>query len=460
MIVTVTTLVEAFRHFEFGKGPLYKSIAYVIAKEIKAGRIAVGERLPPHRELAMMLGVTIGTITRAYSQLIHDGLVSAGVGRGSFVTRKEASRMDALTSTDGIDLATNQPVIGPQAARLGATLTELGSRVSGLNLGYSKSGGDAGQRLAGAQLLATHGVHVDSEQVIVTNGSQAALVALLSALGRPGDTVCVERLCYPGIVDAARRASQRVVGVAIDEEGIVPESLIEACTKHAPRLLVTVPTYHNPTGAVMSLQRRERIVEIARDHDLLLIEDDAYRFLIEGAPPPLAALAPERTCYIAGTSKCLLPALRVAFVAVPPGHVKRVSTSAQCMGWMASPMNGEIVRHWLDNGTFEALVKWQRDELRNRTELARTILGSRVGTAEVMLHSWLPLPPHWDAESMTEELRQQWVSVAAASAFVAGSGTAPEAIRICLAGGPSLQMLERALLTIRDVLGKRAHAVA
>lgn len=456
MIVSVTTLTAAFRACDFGQRPLFKTIANVIATEIHSGRLPVGAKLPPHRELAEQLGVTVGTVTRAFAQLLHDGLVVTGAGRGSFVApREHRSRLDAIRSTTGINLNTNQPVIGPQTHALQQTLKLLAKESTGLNLRYAEDGGDLPYRTAGAQLLAIGGVHVPASQVVVTTGAQASLVAVLSALTRPGDTVCTERLGYPGLNEAVRRTGNRVVGVAMDEQGMVPASLRDVCRKHGPRLLVTVPTFHNPTGITSPLARRRALIEVARDHHLIIVEDDPYRFLGKQLPPPLAALAPERTCYIAGTSKCLLPALRVGFIAAPSEHFKPIAAAIHALGAGPSPLALEVLRRWLDTGTATALMKWQREELARRTALARRILGKERVPNAAAFHLWLPLPSPRDPHSVAAELANHGVGVTPSSAFAIGSARPPSAIRICLAGGPGIEELRFALGLLSDVLGTR-----
>ena len=151
---------------------------------------------------------------------------------------------------------------------------------------------------------------------MICPGTQNALFNLLVALTAPGDVVLTEALTYPGIRAAAACRDVRLVGVAIDEQGILPDALDAACRKHSPKAVYLIPTIHNPTTATMPRARREQVAEILRARDVLLLEDDAYGMLAPEAVP-LAALVPERTYFAATLSKCIAPGLRVSFLLTP-----------------------------------------------------------------------------------------------------------------------------------------------
>src|SRR5690606_12657814 len=106
--------------------------------------------------------------------------------------------------------------------------------------------------------------------------------------------------------------SLQLDGVALDEHGMLPDALEAACAASGARVVYLQPTVHNPTTALMPVERRQRIAEIARAHDLILIEDDAAASALTDRPPPIAAFAPERTCYITSVSKSISPAFRLA----------------------------------------------------------------------------------------------------------------------------------------------------
>ena len=125
-----------------------------------------------------------------------------------------------------------------------------------------------------------------------------------------------EALTFPGIKAAAAQLGVRLVGVAMDDDGVRPDALDEACRKHKPKAVYLVPTLHNPTTATMGPARRKAVADIIRKRDTILIEDDVYGPL-EPPASPIANLIPERTYLAASSPKCIAPALRVAYLLAP-----------------------------------------------------------------------------------------------------------------------------------------------
>jgi DNA-binding transcriptional MocR family regulator len=128
-------------------------------------------------------------------------------------------------------------------------------------------------------------------RLVICPGTQNALFNLLVVLTKPGDVVLTEALTYPGIKAAAAHTGARLIGVPMDEAGILPDKLDAACRELAPKAIYLIPTIHNPTTATMPLSRREEVAKILRANDVLLLEDDAYG-LLEPKAVPLASLIP------------------------------------------------------------------------------------------------------------------------------------------------------------------------
>ncbi|MBX6321736.1 MAG: PLP-dependent aminotransferase family protein, partial [Rhodospirillaceae bacterium] len=281
-------------------GPRYVAIAEALAEDVRGGRLRPGDRLPTHRELAYRLGVTVGTVTRAYAEAERRGLVRGEVGRGTYVLGPPAAmpwqaargRTEAAPPAS-IDLSTNIAWPGDAEADLARTLARLAEGdLAGL-LGYQPAGALPAHRAAAAAWIALErGMPVAPEQVLVTGGGQQAMAVALTALARPGDLVLTEQLTYPGMRVLANRLHLRLQGVAMDEDGLIPEAFAAACRAGAPRVLYCMPSVQNPTGALMPEARRRAIAEIALDHDVAIVEDDVYGFLAPDGPAPLSVHAP------------------------------------------------------------------------------------------------------------------------------------------------------------------------
>jgi len=257
------------------KGPDYQRLADAIRRDIEAGRLQPGDRLPPQRDLADTLAMTLGTVTRAYQTAARRGLVAGEVGRGTYVLVPPGAE-----DGDGLlDLSLN--AIPPHAylSELAARLDPpLGARRTAL-LEYPPRGGHDDHREAGAEWIARRSVHVSPSQVLTTVGAQHGLLIALSATTSPGDAILVEELTYTGVITAARMLGLKPVPVAIDAEGLRPDALDTVARTSGARTLVIQPSLHNPTGVTMTPRRRREIIHAIHRHGLSVVEDDTYGFL-------------------------------------------------------------------------------------------------------------------------------------------------------------------------------------
>jgi DNA-binding transcriptional MocR family regulator len=438
---------------ERGQGPLYLAIADRIAADIGSGRLAAGARLPPQRVLAGLLGIDFTTVSRAYAEAAQRGLVRSRVGQGTFVRVPPAA-----STAGGVDLSMNLPPRFENAAleRRLAQSASLLEEAGGLDLllRYQEPGGAMADREAGAQWLATRLPGLVAERVVVCPGAQGALAATVGLLAAPGDTILTEALTYPGFRSLAVQLRLRLVGVAMDVEGIEPAAFEAACQREAPKALYCTPVLQNPTTATMSLARRQQIVAIARRHAVPIIEDDAYGLLPRSAPPTLAALAPELVYYIGGLAKVLSPALRIAYLAAPDARLaQRVAGGIRAMAAMASPLTAALATRWIINGTAAAVLGAIRVETAARRELATRFLPDLARLSQPdSFHLWLPLPPPWTRGDLAGRLRAMGVGVVVSDAFAVLPP--PEAVRIGLGAARTRQELSVGLQAIADLLAQ------
>ncbi|MGE5145923.1 MAG: PLP-dependent aminotransferase family protein, partial [Candidatus Eiseniibacteriota bacterium] len=345
------------------------------------------------------------------------------------------------------DLGRNMSVGAAQGRALGEALAEIAGRGALENLlRYMPLGGHPEHRASAARWLARRGIDVPAEHIVQTCGAQHGLAVAASALTAPGDTVLVEGLTYTGVLDTAAFVGRRVAGVAIDEEGMMPEALDRAARQSGARVVVVVPTIHNPTTAVMGEARRRAFVEVARARDLLIVEDDVYGLLPEENPTPIATLAPERTIYLTSASKSLAPGLRVGWAAAPAEIAPRLASAAFASTVAQPALNHEIARLWIENGTADRLVAELRAELKARQALAAQILaGFKLRGHPVSFHALLYVPDTWPATSFAEAASARGVRVTPAVMFATERSFAPNAVRIALAAASDRAMLREAL---------------
>ncbi|GMA74299.1 hypothetical protein GCM10025880_07160 [Methylorubrum aminovorans] len=316
-------------------GPKYLAIVKALAEDIRAGRLPPGVRLPPQRALAKHLNVDLTTVTRAFNEARRTGLIDATAGRGSFVRRlpPPPAEMRRPDPSGSVDLSMNMPP-QPAAARLAERMEAGLSRLAGSpgffdRMQYQDSAGNMADRTAAAHWLGVRLGLLPVHRVLVAGGAQVVLAAVLAAMLRPGDPLCVPALTYPGLRMAAERRGIRLVPVPCDADGLDPDAFLESCKAERPRALYLVPTLDNPTTATLPLARRERIAEVARSHGVAVIEDDAYGALPPDAPPPIASLAADITWHIATLSKCVSPAC-ASPTSPCPGRTRRCGSPPSC----------------------------------------------------------------------------------------------------------------------------------
>jgi DNA-binding transcriptional MocR family regulator len=440
------------------KATRYLDIAESLQSAILTGRLAKGEQLPTQREMARELGVTQGTVNRAYAELARRGLVSAQVGRGSFVLDSATAGRTALsarTGADFIDMAANKPAGEMHAAHLRRALQEVAksSELSEL-MAYQPDAGAWPHRQAASRWLRELGIDAAADRIALTVGAQQANAACLLALTRPGDAVLVEEYTYTGMKSLAASLQRRLEPVAMDEDGLRPEALVDCAERTGAKLLYCMPGAHNPTTAVMPLKRRRQLLAAARRLDLTIVEDGVYDFLGEEALPALVTLAPERTYYLSSLSKSIAPGLRFGMLVAPEGRLQAVAAQTRSLLWTSAPLMAEVASRWIQQGVARELAQTQRAECAQRMAIARNVLqGLSFQWRPHAAHVWLTLPAPWSSADFVAAARRHGVGIAPTEAFSAGR--APEGaahVRLGLASPSTAHELGIGLNRVIEVL--------
>lgn len=435
-IATVSILREGLAH---GRGVKYKRLAEALEKSIGEGLIETGSKLPPHRLLADSLGVTIGTISRAYGELERVGLVVARVGDGTYVRQRgmERPRDGGFRNVSDepqpfFDMSRNQPIPGQESEFLRQSLQALSSDAQTLQSisGYTADSGLLRHRAAGAHWLRHQDFVPNAEQIVCVNGGQHGLLCVLMGLLKAGDTLVTEHLTYPGLISVARMLGIKLIGIAMDDEGLRPDELNDICQQHRVSALYCTPTIQNPTAAVMSVARREAIAEICRQHNLLVIEDEAHAVLARQRPLPLSHFAPERSVLIGSLSKAVSAGLRVGYLHAPLPLIGRLSAAVRGTCWMASPLTMTLASEWIERGIAEQLLGQQIAEIARRKAMVSGLLeGLAYKTHANSPHFWIEVPQPWRASQIAAELKQRGYLVATAEAFAVGHGAVAQFVR-------------------------------
>jgi DNA-binding transcriptional MocR family regulator len=438
------------------EGPIYLRIVAALAADVECGRLLRGQQLPTHRALAKALRIDLTTVTRAYIEARHRGLTEARVGLGTFVAESLAHPRRAASPWSEFDLSMilpPQPLEADLEGRLTRGITAI-QREIGFSalLNYRDAAEGRADRESAAGWLRSRVPDAHGDRLVICPGTQSALFNLLLSLTSPGEIVLTEALTYPGIKAAAGYAGVRLVGVPMDENGILPDALEAACLRHAPKAVYLIPTIHNPTTATMPLSRRQEVAEILLRNDVLLLEDDAYGAL-EPDAVSLASLIPERTYFAASLSKCIAPGIRVSFLMTPDrGSAELMGRALRASVQMPTPIMVALIVRWLQDGSLDAIIGAVRSEAMARQKLAAGVLAQHDYSRHPNGHHiWIPLSRNWGGAEFALHVHRQGLAIVPAASFRV-AGATPQAVRVSLGAASSRSELIRALGVVAAAL--------
>ncbi len=407
--------------------PLYQQIKQGIVVAIERGELPPSTRLPATRHLAQQLGVNRVTVVTAYAELAAEGYIDSHVGRGSFVLDRVTSgaitavdppslrkpsdwtahnfnremmrlaqRPDILSFAPGMPATDLLPVNDYRLA-LNTVLRRDGPTV----LQYGLIEGYPPLHAAIVKELAGFGVQAEPDQLLVTSGTEQGLALILRTALRPGDAILIEQPTYMHVLDLLAGSGIHVHPIACDDQGIQLDLLPDLIARHRPKLLYLTPTYQNPTGACMPLARRQRLLELITEHDLLVLEDDVYRhlWLDKPSPPPLRALDPaDNVIYTSGYSKCLLPGARIGYLLPPTRLFPDLAASHQTLDITATELQQRALAVVLEQGRVPEHLEKVREAHRQRRQAMFEALprymppGARWTQPRGGLFLWVQLP--------------------------------------------------------------------
>ncbi|EBA17752.1 transcriptional regulator, GntR family protein [Roseobacter sp. SK209-2-6] len=396
--------------------------------------------------------------------MTDEGVLQAEVGRGTFVAEKQRQLQDDVWSRELHRLEAKDPghasLFSPRMADVGQ-VSALRSAMQVVAksdpyafLNYPTRDAYRPVRQAVVDWLSDQPLGaLREDEVILTHGGQNGILTVLQALLKgPQPVMLVEDLSYAGFRRAAELLRARVVGVAMDEKGIVPQSLELAIRKTGATVLCTSPEVHNPTGLFTPLARRKEILEVVRRHDVQILEDDCYR-MGEAQAPSYRALAPELAWHVCSISKSLTPALRVGFALAPSGRAQDLRRVAEYSYFgLAQPL-AELTRVFLSDPRTKGLAQEVRREMAKYVRVAVNALGGfdLVWNDQVPF-LWLRLPAGWRSAAFTRAAEANRVQIRSADEFALRDGRAPNAVRIAINAHISLKQFEEAMLRLRTLL--------
>ncbi len=446
-------------------GPLYLQLADAIEEAIGTGGLPPGSKLPPQRNLAFDLKVTIGTIGRAYALAHERGLVTGEVGRGTYVlgdepTANHALSVSGIAGTKAAEVpagkvrfdTTAAPDVGQHKvlSRINADIhRDFPQDIASYSRYFPQHWLEAGQKW-----LSKAGWQPELDNIVVTNGAQAASIAIITAFTNPGDRILFENLTYAQISRSVRLLGRRTIQAGLDEYGLIPEEFERACRQQHPTLAFLMPTLHNPTLATMPAERRQAIADIARRHNVWLIEDDIYGSMCNSTLPPLASFAPERTFVVSGLSKAVAAGIRSGWVACPAHCAQRVKVTHKMVTGGAAFLLAETGAQLVLSGEADAIHDKCRIETVAREELARKIFdGFDFVSKPTIPFLWMGLPEPWLSGTFKAAAYESGILIDDEDEFKAGRvDQVYHRVRIAFSSPAEHDVVETAFLTLRRLL--------
>jgi len=431
--------------------PLHRRLYEVMRRAILEGKLSAGDRLPSSRDLAHDLGLSRNTVVAALGQLTVEGYLISHVGSGTYVhDQVPLARLPRPSpgfsgrarrlSQRGHDLAHRfsatdleiQPFT-PGSADFSAFPVALWQRLQNKHwrhagpsmLDYNDSGGYGPLRRAVADYLRIfRSVPLDADQVLVTSGTQQSLELCAHLLADHGDTVWIEDPAYWGAVKAFTAAGLQQHPVPVDADGMAPTPADE---RQSPRLIYVTPSHQYPTGAVMSLARRQQLLATAERCQAWILEDD-YDSEFRFTGPPLSSLCgldkTERVLYLGTFSKVLYPGLKLGYLVVPKGLVadfRRAHYDLNRPGQM--PLQAALAE-FIEMGHFASSLRRARHTYAERRQVLLDHLApllvegqARIDGAAQGLHLSVHLPSHVDDRALAQALAREGLTVRPLSAY-------------------------------------------
>ncbi|WP_371153607.1 PLP-dependent aminotransferase family protein [Jannaschia sp. 2305UL9-9] len=472
--ITDTNIIQV--DFGADSRPKYLVLEAAVRDAIARGAMPPGTRLPPVRDLAWKIGVTPGTIARAYARLTDSGVLVAQTGRGTFVAEArgpapiyqefqtlEVDSTPHLTGGDSYEvnlLSPHLPSVG-QARLIRSLLAEVAEAPPSGMMHYPGHKSERAAREAAQQFLADPLLGpIDSDDIALTHGGQHGISLIMQAVltgRRP--VVLLEELTYPGFRRMAETLRAEILTVPMDEHGLIPEALEAAARQTDVQLLCTTPGVHNPTCTATPESRRREIVAVARATNIQILEDDCYQ-MMRCDTPSYRLLAPERTWHISSIAKTVTPALRVGFAIAPRDRRLALRRVAEYNSFgMATPIS-DLCAKLLAHPDLPDLMAETREVVSTYVTAAAEILdGYNLAWRQDVSFLWLTLPSGWRASGFCRAAEAAGIKLRAAEEYMGRDANAPHCVRFAINTGVSLTSFRAAIQRLRDLLDQPADGL-
>lgn len=439
--------------------PLYRQLYEKIKHMIDSGELATGERLPPTRELAGLLGLNRTTVSAAYELLEAASLVQGQVGRGSFVSGRQ-KELTGLPWNELLGSGTAGPALAGFDALISFTTPRPAENLFPMEefertfqevmrggggpaiLQLGSPGGFAPLRRYLLEEARAEGTARPGDEVVITSGCQQALDLLQRLFLRGGETVFVEDPVYPGVRAVLERNGANLVGLPLGPDGVLMDALERALSRHRPKMLIVTPNFQNPTGVTLGLAARRTLLRLARQSGVVVVENDIYGGLrYQGDPLPTLKELDETgdVILLRSFSKIAFPGLRVGWVTAPRPVAERLAEAKQWADLHTDQLSQALLLRFAESGRLEAhhqrVLAAGKERLHAVLDSCQRHLprGVAFTRPEGGMNLWIRLPEPLDAGELLPRAQRENVTYLPGKYF-AVSRPEPGSLRLSFAG--------------------------
>ncbi|MCH5262092.1 MAG: PLP-dependent aminotransferase family protein [Lachnospiraceae bacterium] len=431
--------------------PYYLSIATMLEQDIINGSLPANTKLPPQRELADFLDLNLSTITRAYKICELKGLLYAVTGRGTFVSPGTFHKDTFIEESNHlIEMGMIKPFYETNSLILEVSKSIMENSNSTKLFEYSSPLGTDKQLHAAVQWLKRYKINVSESNTMIVAGAQNALGVILISLFKAGDKIVVDEFTYANFRGLANLLHIQLITIEADRYGMIPEALLTTCKNSDIRGIYLMPTCSNPTSIFMPQKRREELVNIIQQYNLLLIEDDTYSFLAPANVKPFFSMIPDYTLHICSLSKSLCPGLRVAFLAFPKQFSELLISGMLNLNLKTVSLNAEIIAELIENGHADKIVNEKINLAQERNQIYKNFFPIDDESIARFFH-WLKLPANLASEEAEVLALHKGIHILGSHRFAMGSQNKSSYIRLSIASPSSKTDLTYALQTLNQI---------
>ena len=412
-----------------GNKPLYLQVFLQIKNEILQGRMKANEKLPSIRQLAATLEVNNDTIVQAYKLLEQEELVLSHRGKGTYVKSSDKELKEGGRRENNIiwDFANASPHPETfQVEEFKKIINEILDRDRGDTFTYQASEGYYPLRESIAQYLKKLSIKSNIHEIHIISGAQQGIDIVTKGLLELGDVVIIERPSYPGARKAFEARGAKLIEIPMEADGMNMDDLEKAMKRYLPKFIYVLPNFHNPTGISYSLKKRKRLLELAEQHDSIIIEDDYlsdFHFGYKKRIPLKALDELDRVIYIKSFSKIFMPGFRLGFLISPREYETRIIDAKQ---------SADLFTMGLVQRSFDLIFRrgfWRKQLIKMeeyyRKGFYETVEGIKKYIPKEIsytipqgtLYFWLKLPPGYHSQALFYEAMKRGIAITPGKEF-------------------------------------------